>query len=101
MALLKEDIRVQRGYPGSLMPQLTGAVVAVNIHKAEPEQTVFVAEICAPMSMGVYACEDLAAKVVKAWTDAGGVCSYGDHRFDGKSGLYIMKAYGTWPNSTE
>ena len=56
-------IRAQRGYPGMLMPHLTGAVAAVNIHKEEPEKTTLVAEVCAPMNMGVYACEDLAEKV--------------------------------------
>lgn len=78
------------------MPQLTGAVVAVNMHKWEPTRTTLVAEVCAPMSMGVYACEDLAAKVVKLWAAEGGKCTYGDHRFDGKSGLYIVKVYGVW-----
>ena len=89
-------IRAQRGYPGNLMPQLSGAVVAVNMHKWEPLKSTLVAEVCAPMTMGVYACEDLAARVAQIWTNNGGVCSYGDHRFEGKSGLYIMKVYGVW-----
>lgn len=89
-------VRAQWGYPGVLMPQLTGAVAAVNVHKDEPDKTTLVAYICAPMNMGITACEDLAEKVVQAWTEAGGACSYGDHRFDGQSGLYQMSVYGTW-----
>lgn len=89
-------IRAQRGFPGMLMPHLTGAVAAVSVHKDEPEKTTLVADICAPMNMGVYACEDLAKKVAQEWTKAGGACSYGDHRFDGQSGLYQMCVYGTW-----
>lgn len=98
--LLQAEVRAQRGYPGTLMPHLTGAVAAVNIHKEEPEGTTLVAEICAPMSMGVYACEDLAKKVSEVWTEAGASCSYGNHRFDGQSGLYKMSVYGTWVNQT-
>lgn len=99
--LLQAGVRTQRGYPGTLMPHLTGAVAAVSIHKKEPGKTTLVAEACAPMNQGVYACEDLAAKVVEAWTKAGAVCSYGSHRFDGQSGLYQMSVYGTWIDQTE
>lgn len=91
-----KGIRAQRGYPGILMPHLTGAVVAVNVHKEEPGKTTLAAKICAPMNMGVYACEDLAAKVAVAWAEDGGLCTYGDHGFDGKSGIYSMTLLGTW-----
>lgn len=94
-------IRAQRGYPGTLMPQLTGAVAAVNVYKEEPLKTTLVAEICAPMSMGVYACEDLAAKVVKAWTEAGAECYYGNHKFDGQSGIYHLSVLGVWETAAE
>lgn len=99
--LLAAGIRVQRGYPGTLMPYLTGAVAAVNVHKEEPLKTTLVAEICAPMTMGVYACEDLAEKVAEVWTEAGAVCSYGDNRFDGKSGLYHLSVFGAWETVVE
>lgn len=89
-------IRAQRGYPGSMMPHLTGAVAAVNIHRDEPDKTTLVAEVCAPMHMGVFACEDLASKIASVWSEAGAVCSYGDNKFDGKSGLYSLSLYGTW-----
>lgn len=94
-------VRAQRGYPGILMPQLTGPVAAVNIYKEEPLKTTIVAEVCAPMSMGVYACEDLAKKVVEAWTAAGAVCSYGGHKFDGQSGIYHLPVLGTWETVVE
>ena len=94
-------IRAQRGYPGTLMPHLTGAVAAVNVYKEEPLKTTLVAEVCAPMSMGVYACEDLAAKVAEAWTEAGAVCSYGDNRFDGQSGIYHLPVLGVWETVVE
>lgn len=101
ISLQVAGVRAQRGYPGVLMPQLTGAVAAVNVHKEEPDKTTLVAQICAPMSMGVYACEDLAATVSEVWTAAGAVCSYGDHRFDGQSGIYQMSVLGTWVEATE
>ena len=94
-------IRAKRGYPGSRMPQLTGAVAAVNVYKEEPGRTTLIAEVCAPMSMGVYACEDLAAKVAKAWNNAGAACSYGNHKFDGQSGIYYLTVLGVWEDSTE
>jgi hypothetical protein len=83
------------------MPHLSGSVAAVNVHKEEPGKTTLVAEVCAPMSMGVYACEDLAEKVAQVWTEAGAVCSYGDHRFDGQSGIYHMSVFGTWVDAME
>lgn len=92
-------IRAQRAFPGTLMPHLTGAVAAVHIHKAEPEKTTLVAAVCAPMELGVHACENLAKKVAQVWSEAGGACSYGEHRFDEKSGLYEMSVYGMWTNS--
>lgn len=100
-ALLLKDIRVQRGYPGKLMPHLTGPVVAVNVLKKEPDKTTLVAEVCAPMTKGLYACEDLAAKVAEYWTAEGGICSYGDKGFDSKSGLYFLRVQGAWPEQGE
>lgn len=100
-ALLGNGVRVQRGYPGDLMPQLTGAVAAVNMHKWEPMKNTILATICAPMTMGVYACEDLAERVVKLWGAEGGVCSYGDLGFDRKSGIYTLEVYGVWEDPEE
>lgn len=93
---MSQGVRVQRGYPGTLMPHLTGAVVAVNILKREDYKTTLVAEVCAPMTMGIYACEDLAAKVAAYWNAIDGACSYGDKGFDSKSGLYFVRVQGTW-----
>ena len=94
-------IRAQRAFPGTLMPHLTGAVAAVTIHKDEPEKTTLVAYVCAPMHLGVHACENLSKRVAQVWTEAGGACSYGEHRFDGQSGLYEMSVYGTWTEPEE
>lgn len=96
LALMGEGIRVQRGYPGILMPHLTGAVVAVNVWEDEPYKTTLVAEICAPMTMGIYACEDMAIRVSNCWKGISGECSFGDKGFDSKSGLYFMKVKGVW-----
>lgn len=97
---MSQGIRVQRGYPGTLMPHLSGAVVAVNIQRKEEYKTTLVAEVCAPMTMGIYACEDLAAKVASYWTAIDGICSYGDKGFDSKSGLYFLRVQGTWYKET-
>lgn len=94
-------IWARRGYPGGLMPQITNAVVAVNVHKVEPEGITIVAEVCAPMTMGVYACEDMADKVNDIWSKHGAVVTYGGHRFDGKSGMYQTSVYGYWANQQE
>lgn len=83
------------------MPQLTSAVAAVNIHKSEPTRVTMRAIICAPMNLGLYACEDLAGRVAEIWTAEGGVCTYGDDGFDGKSGIYTMKVYGVWVDPSE
>lgn len=89
-------IRAQRGYPGTLMPQITDTVAAVNLHKSDPEGVTIVARICTPMSKGVYACEDVAKVVENIWTQAGASVSCEDSGFDGKSGLYQMAVYGRW-----
>ena len=79
-------IWARRGYPGRLMSHITDAVVA---------------EVCAPMNKGVFACEDMAARVTEIWTKNGAQVTYGGHSFDGKSGLYQAKVYGYWPKATE
>ena len=94
-------IWARRGYPGMLMPHITNPVVAVNLHKVSTEGTTVVAEVCAPMNMGVYACEDLADQVSESWTKFGGTVTYGGHSFDGKSGLYQTSVYGFWASTAE
>ena len=101
MSLHLEGIGARRGYPGRIMPHITKPVVAINIHKAATEGMTVVAEVCAPMNMGVYACEDLADRIEKCWTKNGFTVTYGDHKFDGKSGLYQMSVYGFCPYQTE
>ena len=101
VSLHVDNIEASRGYPGGLMPHITKPVVAVNIHSYTPEETTVVAEICAPMNLGVYACEDMAKRIYTAWTKQGATVNYGGHKFDGKSGLYQMSVYGHWPNETE
>ena len=83
------------------MPQITEPAVAVNLHKVTPEGSTVVAEICVPMSMGVYACENTARSVAEAWVNDGFTVTYGSHSFDGKSGLYQTSVYGYLPNTTE
>lgn len=101
VSLHVDGIGASRGYPGSIMPHITKPVVAINIHKAEPQGMTVVAEVCAPMTMGVYACEDLAERIEKCWTKNGYTVTYGGHKFDGKSGLYQMSVYGFWAYETE
>lgn len=104
MAIVKlhaNEIWARRGYPGSLMPHITDTAVVVNIHKYSPEGIVLVAEICAPMTKGMHACEDMAKRIDALWSEDGGVVTYGGHKFDGKSGLYQMSLYGQWLNATE
>lgn len=95
------EIWAHRGYPGRLMPHVTEPAVAINLHKYTPEGVTVVAEVCAPMDKGVYACEDLAERICKVWEERGAAVTYGSHRFDGKSGLYMMSVYGTWLRETE
>lgn len=90
-----------RGYPDRVMPHITKPTVAVNIHKHTPEGMTVVATVCVPMSLGVYACEDMADQIEKVWTAKGGVVTYGEHSFDGKSGMYLMPVYGYWAYQTE
>lgn len=94
-------IRAQRGYPGTLMPQITDTVAAVNLYKSDPQGVTIVAWICTPMSKGVYACEDTAKLVEKVWTEAGGTVSWSGSDFDGKSGLYQMAVFGRWEEPAE
>lgn len=94
-------IWARRGYPGRLMPHITDAVVAINVDKVTPEGTTVVAEVCAPMTKGVFACEDMADRVAQIWAEKGAVVTYGGHRFDGKSGLYQTSVYGYWAHTAE
>lgn len=94
---LKEaGIRADRGYPGRLMPHLTGPVVAVNVKHSDSQKQTLVANVCVPMILGAGGCEDAAVKVVAAWSTLGGSCSYGDCRFDGDCELYVLPVLGVW-----
>lgn len=95
------EIWAHRGYPGGLMPHITEPAVAINLHKYTPEAVTVVAEVCAPMNKGVYACEDLAERICQIWERYGAEVTCGAHKFDGKSGLYQMSVYGTWPREKE
>lgn len=99
--LTDAGIRARRGYPGGVMPQITGAVAAVNVKNAEEKSLTLTASVCGPQSKGAKACEALAAKVAAAWTAGGAVCSYGESRFDGQSALFILKVQGTWAEPEE
>ena len=95
------EIYGRRGYPGTLMPQITEPAVAINIHKATPEGMTIVAEVCVPMGKGVFACENMARQINEIWTENGATVTFGGHKFDGKSGLYQTSVYGYWPYQTE
>ena len=101
LALHIGGVWARRGYPGRLMSHITDAVVAVNLHKVTSEGTMMVAEVCAPMTKGVAACESMADRVATIWAEKGAEVTYGGHRFDGKSGLYQTSVYGYWPNAAE
>lgn len=94
-------IRAARGYPYSRQPNITGVRVAVNVQKVEPGKSVYVAAVCQRYQQGAGACEDTAALVAQAWTDAGGVCSYGQAKLDKKAGLYILEVQGIWEEPEE
>jgi hypothetical protein len=99
---LKEaGIYAARGYPYSRQPNITGVRVAVNVQKVEPRKSVYVAAVCQQYKRGVSGCEDTAAQVAEAWTNAGGVCSYGAAQLDKKSGLYILEVLGVWEEPQE
>ena len=99
--LTDAGIQARRGYPGGWMPHITNAVAAVNVKNVDEKTTTLMASVCAPLSKGAKACESLAEKVAKAWRASGGVCSYGECKFDGQSALFILKVEGTWTEPEE
>lgn len=99
--LTAAGIRARRGYPGGRMPQITGAVAAVNVEKAGEKSLTLTAAVCGPQDKGAKVCEALAKKVAAAWTANGAMCSYGGCRFDGQSALFILEVQGTWTEPEE
>ena len=99
--LTDAGIRARRGYPAGIMPQITGAVAAVNVKSAGEKSLTLTASVCGPQSKGAKACESLAAKVATAWRAGGAVCEYGECKFDGQSALFILKVQGTWTEPEE
>ena len=95
-ALAKRNIRTNVGNPGSLMPHLERAVVAVNLKESTMTERTMVAYICGPQHIGHAACENLATRVALFWTADGAKCEWGEYSFDGKSAMHIVKVYGTW-----
>lgn len=99
--LRQAGLRADRGYPGTGMPHLEGAAVAVNVERAEPLKLTLAATVCVPMELGAAACEDMAAQVAAAWTAEGAVCSWGGCGFDERSGLYSLQVQGVWQETVE
>ena len=94
--LTEAGLRADRGYPGGVMPHLTGVVAAVNLRQVTNTSVTYVAAVCCPQRLGAAACEDAAAKAVMAWAGAGAEYRYGSYDFDGHSGLHILEVLGTW-----
>lgn len=94
--LTAAGLRADRGYPGTVMPHLTGVAVAVNVGQAANTSVTYQAAVCCPQRLGAAACEDAAQKAVMAWEGAGAEYRYGSYDFDGHSGLHILKVLGTW-----
>ena len=94
--LTDAGIRARRGYPNGLMPQITGAVAAVNVKSVEEKSVTLTATVCGPMSKGAKTCESMAQKVAMAWQAGGASCSYGECKFDSQLALFILKVPGTW-----
>lgn len=101
--LTEAGLRTDRGYPGGVMPHLTGVVAAVNLRNATNTAVTYVAAICSPQRLGAAACEDAAEKAAMAWAGAGAEYRYGSYDFDGQSAMHILEVLGTWedPVATE
>lgn len=99
--LVKYGISADIGNPGSVMPHLPEPVVAVNTLEASLTSKTLVASVCGPQAQGLTACESLASRIATYWTAQGAECSWGDHSFDSKAAIHIVKVYGTWTTTEE
>lgn len=99
--LTKGSLRADRGYPGTRMPHLTDAVVAVNVKKSEPGKITMMGSVCVPRVKGAEVCENYANAVSIMWTANGASCTYGDCRYDSDSILYIIEVLGTWEDTED
>lgn len=94
--LAKAGIYANKGNPGTVMPDVTRPLVAVNYYENTFERQTLEAAVCGPQSEGRQACDRVAEEVARHFADLGGQCKWGDYRFDGKSAMHIVKVYATW-----
>lgn len=98
--LTEKQIRADRGYPSTPMPQIRALAVAVNMYRMEPDSVTYKATICVPKRLGLAACENGAALVGSVWTKKGAICTWGSGSFSERMGFYMLELHGRWEEAS-
>ena len=78
------------------MPQIIGLAIAVVAHKIEPHADTYKAIVCAPQRLGLENCENGASMVTSVWSRNGGVCTWGEGKYDETMDMYTVEVLGRW-----
>ena len=92
-ALRTAGYAVEQGFPGELVPGISGPVCAVNLHSAkltEGNVAVTVRVIC-PVELGAGVCEQTALAVGRVLEEQGGQCTVSACDFDSRIGMFAVE----------
>lgn len=96
-ALRAAGFRVDRGFPGRKIPDVTTPVVAVNLAEQTREKITVLARVYCSGDLGGVVCEDQALAVAAVLKGIGGNDSVGSCQFQSKLGLFCVEVKAVWP----
>ena len=90
--------RTGEASPGSVIPEITGPVVAVSLEKVDTKALTLVvrATVVSPYSLGARTCETNALKVCKLLGNMGGACQLQPCQFNAKSEMFSVAVLVTF-----
>lgn len=97
-ALNEKELAAQTAYPGSAMPNITQAQMAVSLEKLDytARSAVVLVTVMVPVEQGGAACETAAVQAGTVLEGLGGVVVQEECRFNAYADAYYIRVLGTF-----
>ena len=97
-ALTEAGLSAQKAYPGSAMPNITQASLAVNLEKLDytARSATVLVTVMVPVDQGGGACETAAVRAGTVLESMGGVVVQEECRFNAYADAYYVRVLGTF-----
>lgn len=101
-ALNEEGLAAQKAYPGSAMPNITQAQMAVNLEKLDytARSAAVLVTVMVPVASGGAACETAAIQAGTVLEGLGGTVVQEECRFNAYADAYYIRVLGTFYGSS-